>query len=112
NLLTREQALRLYTRGSAWFSGEAEKKGVLTEGELADLADLSDDFLNCLPEQIRRVDSLLTICGGKIVHAAGEFAPHNPPLPKVSPDWSPVGKYGGYANAAPAQHTHTPIFGA
>jgi predicted amidohydrolase YtcJ len=112
NLLTREQALRLYTQGSAWFSGEAEKKGTLTEGQLADLAVLSDDFLNCPPEQIRRIESLLTICDGKIVHAPGEFAQHNPPLPKVSPDWSPVGKYGGYANTEPVQHTHTPIFGA
>ena len=112
NLLTREQALRLYTQGSAWFSGEAEKKGTLTVGQFADLAVLSDDFLACPDEQIRRIESVLTICDGKIVHAADEFAAHNPPLPPVSPDWSPVEKYGGYTNAAPAAHTHTPVFGA
>jgi predicted amidohydrolase YtcJ len=112
NLLSREEALRLYTHGSAWFSGEAEKKGTLTEGQFADLAVLSDDFLNCPAEQIRRIESLLTICDGKIVYAAGEFASLNPPLPPVSPDWSPARKYRGYTNAAPAAHTHTPVFGA
>lgn len=112
NLLTREEALRLYTHGSAWFSGEAEKKGTLTQGQFADLAILSDDFLNCPAEQIRRIESVLTICDGKIVHAAAEFAKDNPPLPPVSPDWSPIAKYGGYANAAPAAPAHTPVFGA
>jgi hypothetical protein len=112
NLLTREQALRLYTQGSAWFSGEAEKKGTLAEGQFADLAVLSDDYLICADEQIRRIEAVLTVCDGKIVHAAGEFVAHNPPLPPVSPDWSPVGKYGGYTNAVPAAHFHTPVFGA
>ena len=112
NLLTREQALRLYTQGSAWFSGEAEKKGTLTAGQLADLAVLDTDFLNCPAEAIRRIESVLTVCDGKIVHGAGEFASHNPPLPPVSPDWSPVGKYGGYANQPAAPHSHTPVFGA
>ena len=112
NLLSREEALRLYTQGSAWFSGEAEKKGTLAEGQFADLAVLSDDFMNCPAEQIRRIESVLTVCDGKIVYGAGDFASHNPPLPKVSPDWSPVGKYGGYTNTAPAAHTHTPVFGA
>ncbi len=112
NLLTREQALRLYTQGSAWFSGEAEKKGTLAEGQFADLAVLSDDYLTCADEHIRRIESVLTVCDGKIVHAAAEFAGHNPSLPPVSPDWSPVGKYGGYANQPPAAHVHTPVFGA
>jgi len=112
HLLTREQALRLYTQGSAWFSGEAEKKGTLAEGQFADLAVLSDDYLTCADEQIRRIESVLTVCDGKIVHAGGEFASLNPPLPPVSPNWLPVAKYGGYANQPPAIHSHTPVFGA
>jgi len=64
NLLTREQALRLYTQGSAWFSGEAEKKGTLAEGQFADLAVLSDDYLSCPEDQIRRIESVLTVCDG------------------------------------------------
>jgi hypothetical protein len=112
HLLTREQALRLYTQGSAWFSGESDKKGILTEGQLADLAVLSDDYLDCPAEQIRRIESVLTICDGKIVHAAKEFAELSPPLPPVSPGWSPVGKYGGYSNQPAPVHSHTSVFGA
>jgi hypothetical protein len=98
--------------GSAWFSGEAEKKGILAAGQLADLAVLSDDYFKCPEEQIRRIESVLTVCDGKVVHAAGEFASLAPQLPSVSPDWSPVAQYGGYANEPPAAHTHTPVFGA
>ncbi len=36
NRLDRTAALELYTRGSAWFSGDEEKKGVLAPGRLAD----------------------------------------------------------------------------
>lgn len=114
NLLTREQALRLYTQGSAWFSGEAERKGTLADGQFADLAVLGDDYLTCPADRIRRIESVLTVCDGRIVHAAGEFVSHNPPLPPVSPDWSPVEKFGGYRNqtAAAPSPTHTPVFGA
>jgi hypothetical protein len=112
NRLTREQALRLYTHGSAWFSGEAEKKGTLVGGQLADLAVLSDDYLTCAEDQIRRIESVLAVCDGKVVHAAGEFGSLNTPLPPVSPSWSPVARHGGYANLPTAIQSHTPIFGA
>jgi predicted amidohydrolase YtcJ len=112
SLLTREQALHLYTQGSAWFSGEAENKGVLKEGRCADLAVLSNDFLHCPDEEIRRIESVLTVCDGRIVYAADEFAALQPPLPPVSPDWSPAGHYGAYRNAPASAHSHTPVFGA
>jgi predicted amidohydrolase YtcJ len=112
NLLTREEALRLYTHGSAWFSGEAANKGTIANGQFADLAVLSDDYFSCEAAKIRRIESVLTISNGKIAFAADEFAAHNPPLPPVSPDWSPVSKYGAYTNAPPPAHSHTPVFGA
>ncbi|HEX2513821.1 MAG TPA: amidohydrolase, partial [Chloroflexota bacterium] len=43
--LSREEALRLYTLGSAWFSFEEGTRGSLEPGKLADLAVLSADFL-------------------------------------------------------------------
>ena len=46
NRLDRMEALRLYTAGSAWFSGEEEKKGAILPGRLADLAVLSDDYFS------------------------------------------------------------------
>ncbi|WP_298437527.1 amidohydrolase [Geobacter sp.] len=100
NRLSREEALRLYTAGSSWFSGEEGKKGTLAPGELADLAVLSADYFAVPEEEIRGIEALLTFVGGKIVHGAGEFGPLAPPPLPVSPDWSPVGVYGGYYRAA------------
>lgn len=111
-LLSREEALRLYTQGSAWFSGEAGQKGQLIVGQLADLALLSDDYLTCADDAIRRIESLLTVCNGRIVHAADDFAKLAPPLPPASPSWAPTARWGGYANEAPAPHDHPAVFGA
>ncbi len=102
DLLTRAEALRLYTVGSAWFSGDEERKGRLAPGQLADLAILSDDYFAVDAERIKGIESVLTVTGGDVVYAAAEFdrpglAP--PPLPPVSPAWSPVAYYGGYQRA-------------
>jgi len=40
---------------------------------------------------------VLTIVGGKIVYATEEFSRLAPPALPVSPSWSPVNEYGGYA---------------
>jgi predicted amidohydrolase YtcJ len=95
NRLNREEALRLYTVGSAWFSGEADKKGTLAVGQWADLAALSDDYFAIPDEKIRQLESVLTVMNGKIVYASKEFAQYNPPLPPIMPDWSPAKQYGG-----------------
>lgn len=96
NILSREEALRLYTQGSSWFSNEAGKKGALAPGQLADLAVLSDDYFAVPDEAIKGIESVLTVVGGRIVHAAGEFAPCAPPSLPVLPEWSPVSVFGGY----------------
>lgn len=90
NVLDREEALRLWTVGSAWFSGEADVKGTLAPGMYADLAVLSADFLAVPPEEIKRITSTLTVVGGRIVHGDGDYADRSPPLPPASPSWSPV----------------------
>jgi predicted amidohydrolase YtcJ len=88
NLLTREEALAIWTTGSAWFSGEQDVKGKLAPGMYADLAVLSDDLMTVPDARIRSITSVLTVVGGRIVFADGDFAAHNPPLPPASPDWS------------------------
>jgi predicted amidohydrolase YtcJ len=70
---SRENALRLYTRGSAWFSFVEDKRGSLEPGKLADLAVLSKDYMTVPLDQIGSIESLLTMVGGKVVYAAGEF---------------------------------------
>jgi predicted amidohydrolase YtcJ len=90
NVLDRETALRLWTQGSAWFSGEEGVKGTLAPGQYADLAILSADLMSVAPEEIRRINAVLTMVGGKVVHGEGDFANLAPPLPQASPSWTPV----------------------
>jgi len=106
NRLDRTEALRLYTAGSSWFSGEEGKKGTLAPGQLADLAVLSADYLAVPEEEIRGIESVLTVVGGKVVYGAGEFGSLAPPPLPVSPDWSPVGVYGGYHRSTAAAAAH------
>ncbi len=72
-LPSREQALRMYTVGSAWFSFDEKKRGTLEVGKLADFAVLSQDYFTVPTEQIGRTESMLTVVGGRIVHAAKPF---------------------------------------
>lgn len=102
NRLDRAEALRLYTTGSSWFSGEHGRKGAIALGQLADLAVLSADYFAVPDDEIKRLESVLTIVGGKVVHGAGEFGALAPALPPVSPSWSPVRSFGGYAAARQA----------
>jgi len=71
---TRAEALGLYTRGSAWFSHDENKRGSLAVGKFADLAVLSKDYLAVPVGEVGGTESLLTMVGGKIVYAAGPFA--------------------------------------
>jgi predicted amidohydrolase YtcJ len=93
NRLDRETALKLWTTGSAWFSNEAGKKGRIAPGQFADIAVLSADFLTVPEQDILDLHSLLTLVGGRIVHASGSFGALAPPSLPVSPDWSPNRHY-------------------
>ena len=72
--LDREQALRLWTKGSAWFSGEQAVKGAIAPGEYADLAVLSSDYFSIPAAEIKDLTSVLTMVGGDVVHGTGGFA--------------------------------------
>jgi predicted amidohydrolase YtcJ len=71
---SREEALRIYTEGSAWFAHDENRRGRLTPGMLADLAILSDDYFTVPTSHIAKIKSLLTIVGGQIVYATGPFS--------------------------------------
>jgi predicted amidohydrolase YtcJ len=94
--LPRDTALELWTAGSAWFSNEQGKKGRIKEGQLADLAVLSADFFSIPEDDIKALESVLTVVGGKIVYGAEEFDPLAPPPIPVLPDWSPVKNVPGH----------------
>src|SRR5580693_917151 len=99
NRFDRAEALKLYTTGSSWFSTEDGKKGALAPGQLADLAVLSADYFSIPEEEIKHLESVLTIVGGKVVYTTEEFSQLAPPPLPVSPAWSAVKEYGGYAKA-------------
>ena len=71
--ISRLEALRLYTEGSAWFSFDDHHVGSFAEGKYADLAVLSHDYLTVPEQQIRKIESVLTLVGGRVVHAAVPF---------------------------------------
>ena len=72
--VSRLEALRIYTHGSAYLTFDDHHLGTIEPGKLADLAVLSDDYLTVPEEQIKKITSHLTLQGGRIVHAAGRFA--------------------------------------
>jgi predicted amidohydrolase YtcJ len=106
--LDRETALELYTRGSAWFSQEQNKKGDIKTGMLADLAVLDRDYFTVSEEEVKSIESELTVVDGKIVYAKGDFSSYSPPVIPILPDWSPTNSYNGYYNPAThgAPHSH------
>src|SRR5262249_31239742 len=70
NRFDRMEALRLYTVGSSWFSSDDGKKGSIAPGQLADLSVLSADYFSVPEEQIKQIESVLTMVGGKVVYGA------------------------------------------
>ena len=72
--VTRAEALRMYTIGSAWLIFDEKRRGSIEVGKVADLAVLSADYLTVPEAQIRSLESLLTMIGGHIVYAAKPFA--------------------------------------
>ncbi len=71
--ISRLEALRLYTEGAAWFSFDDHHVGSLSEGKYADLAVLSHDYLTVPDDMLRRIESVLTLVGGRVVHASAPF---------------------------------------
>lgn len=95
-VLDRFTALQLYTSGSAWCSGEEKDKGKLVSGMYADLCILSDDYFTVEADNVRSIESVLTVMNGRIVYGAGLFKKLNPPIAETIPGWSPAKYYGGY----------------
>ena len=80
--ISRIEALRLYTSGAAWFAFDDHHLGSLERGKYADLAVLSHDYLTVPEQMIRRIESVLTIVAGRIVHAS---APFESPAAPITP---------------------------
>ena len=91
NLISREEALRIWTTGSAWFTGDAGRKGAITPGQMADFTVLDRDYFAVTDSEIAKLKSDLTVVAGNVVYGAGGFARQDlNHVPPISPDWSPV----------------------
>ncbi|WP_216363503.1 amidohydrolase [Subtercola boreus] len=100
NRVSREQAIEMFTVAGAKLTGEESVKGILREGFYGDLSILSDDFFAVDEADIAHIESLLTVVGGRIVYAAGDYEGQDEQLPPVHPFWSPVSHFGGYQSTA------------
>jgi predicted amidohydrolase YtcJ len=69
--ITREEALRIYTRHGAYAIFRERDVGSLEVGKLADLVVLADDPLTCVEDAIRDIAILATVVGGQVVHDSG-----------------------------------------
>jgi predicted amidohydrolase YtcJ len=109
NCLDRETALRMWTENVTWFSNEEGKKGRIQVGQFADLIVPDRDYFSCAEDEIADTTSDLTIVGGKVVYAAGDFVKYDESAPPPAmPDWSPVRTFGGYAAWADSKRATEP----
>jgi predicted amidohydrolase YtcJ len=72
--LTREEALRVYTRGNSWFLNMEDRIGSIEPGKLGDLVVLDRDYFAVPDVELKQIHSVLTVVDGKIVHNTGAVA--------------------------------------
>jgi predicted amidohydrolase YtcJ len=71
--LDLETSLRSYTVNNAWAEGEERSKGSLSAGKLADFVVIDRDLFAIPAPEIKDAKVLLTVVGGRVVHAARPF---------------------------------------
>jgi predicted amidohydrolase YtcJ/uncharacterized protein (DUF1697 family) len=72
--LDLETSLRSYTVNNAWAEGEEANKGSLSPGKLADFVVIDQDLFAIPAARIKDAKVVLTVVGGRVVHAASPFA--------------------------------------
>jgi predicted amidohydrolase YtcJ len=73
--LDLETSLRAYTVNNAWAEGEEAHKGALTAGKLADFVIVDRDLFAVPAAQLKDAKVLMTVVGGRVVHALAPFTP-------------------------------------
>ena len=66
--VTIEQALHASTVAPAWLAGDERRRGKLLPGYLADLVVLDRDPVTIPPDELREVQVVATMVGGRWVH--------------------------------------------
>jgi predicted amidohydrolase YtcJ len=99
NRLSRIEALKLFTRGAAWFMNAETEMGMIAPGHLADFALLDRDYFTVPEDHIKSVSAVLTVMDGQVVFGTQDYSALSPGLPDILPAWSPIKFYGGYHRA-------------
>jgi hypothetical protein len=84
--LSREQAIRFYTRNNAHIVFLDDKIGSLEKGKLADLIVLDRDILTCATDEIKDTKVLRTYLNGTLVYAANDIADRASALSTLAPN--------------------------
>jgi predicted amidohydrolase YtcJ len=66
--ITRMEALKMWTWNGAYLMFEEREKGSIETGKLADLAVISKDYAKCSEDEIKDIEVLRTVVGGKVVY--------------------------------------------
>jgi len=68
--ITRAEALKTHTIWPAYLQFAEKERGSIEAGKLADLVVIDRDYLNCPEQQIKDIQSVMTILNGRIVYRA------------------------------------------
>jgi predicted amidohydrolase YtcJ len=68
--LSREEALIAHTRKNAYLVFQENNLGSIQAGKLADLVVLDRDYLTIPTDQIKDIQPVLTMVGGRVVYDA------------------------------------------
>ncbi len=66
--ITRMEALRMWTLNGAYLTFEEKDKGSIEAGKLADFAIITKNYATCPEDEIKDIEALRTVAGGKVVY--------------------------------------------
>jgi len=66
--ISRMEALKMWTWNGAYLMFAEKDKGSIEPGKLADLAVISKDYATCPEDEIKDIEALRTVVGGKVVY--------------------------------------------
>jgi hypothetical protein len=68
--ITREEALKMYTSSPAYMEFAEKERGTIETGKFADLTVIDRDFFKVPEDQIKDIQPVMTLVGGRVVYAA------------------------------------------